>query len=59
MSDMGLVPVRKKWGTADTEIKALLLRTQSWQTFSILLPELGQNIAMHASLIAKNSNPYP
>ena len=54
MSDMALVAMRKKWGTADTEIKALLLRTQSWQTVSILLPELGQNIAMHASLIAKN-----
>ena len=54
MSDMALVPIRKKWGTADTEIKTLLLRTQSWQTFSMLLPELGQNIAMHASLIAKN-----
>ena len=59
MSDMALVPVRKKWGTANTEIRALLLRTRSWQTFFILLPELGQNIAMHASLIAKNSNPYP
>ena len=54
MSDMALVAMRKKWGTADTEIKALLLRTQSWQTFSILLPELGQNIAIHALLIANN-----
>ena len=66
MSDMALVPVRKKWGTTDTEIKALLLRTQSRQTFSIVLPQFGQNIAMHTSLIAKNlililnlDNPFP
>ena len=42
-----------KWGAADVQIKSHLMRIQSLKVL-LLKPEVGQYIAMHATLTAKD-----
>ena len=45
-----------QWGAADAEIKSHLLRTQSLKVLT-LKPRVGQYIAMHATLTARDFFP--